>query len=384
MKKTILGIWMVISFCIFLTGRVLAQKDCPPVLRLKQLYTEQPEFRKTVDAMFQNLKDPKDGTPNPWKNKDVGDLYEFMNEWFYFLPNTHNGLDRIIEFSMLYYDNPQGMKFILEEPGLSWSNYFIEERGRFMDSPASAGIIGEWLADPTLKNDDYVLPENGFGSFNSFFTRDLKPGARAIDEMRDESVLVSPADGVVNMIVNELSIETEIPTKGRMAMSLNALLDSSEYARKFIGGTALAVFLMPHNYHHYHAPVSGMIVESREDVGDRLFGMPDILDMVNKGNPGYAKDYSVFENFRHGYFIIKTRQYGFVGMIPIGLQTVGSVVFEDKFRNIESGKEQKVYKGEKLGHFAYGGSTVLLIFEKGKLNSLSVRQGQRIAELNAD
>ena len=107
-------------------------------------------------------------------------------------------------------------------------------------------------------------------------------------------------------------------------MSLNSLLDSSKYAERFIGGSAMAVFLMPDNYHHYHSPITGEIIESREDVGDRLFGMPDMLDLINKGNPGYNKDYSVLENFRHGYFIIKTKDYGLIAMIPIGLQTVGS------------------------------------------------------------
>jgi len=358
-----------------------AQTDSPPVQQLKTLYDSNKEFKKTVDLMFENVHDLPDGTANPWKDKNIDDLSEFLNEWFYFLPNTHNGLDRILKFTFLYYKNPHGMKFILEEPGLSWTNSFVEERGKFMDSPESAKIIDQWLADKLLGNEDFVLPAEGFKSFNEFFTRDLKPGARPIDDVTDNSVLVSPADGVINMIANELQLDSEIPTKGRMTMSLNALLNNSEYAKKFIGGSAMAVFLMPDNYHHYHAPISGSIVESNEDVGDRLFGMPDILDMINNGNVGYNKDYSVFENFRHGYFIIKTETYGYVAMIPIGLQTVGSVVFEDEYKNVKDSNPITIYKGKKLGHFAYGGSTVLLIFQKNKLSSMSVQQGQRIGKL---
>jgi len=358
-----------------------AQTDSPPVKQLKALYNSNKEFKNTVNLMFENVHDLPDGTANPWKGKNIDDLSEFLNEWFYFLPNTHNGLDRILKFTFLYYKNPNGMKFILEEPGLSWANSFVEERGKYMDSPESAKIIEEWLADKLLGNEDFELPAKGFQSFNEFFTRDLKPGARPIDDVTDNSVLVSPADGVINMIANELKLDSEIPTKGRMTMSLNALLNKSEYAKKFIGGSAMAVFLMPDNYHHYHAPISGSIVESNEDVGDRLFGMPDILDMINNGNVGYNKDYSVFENFRHGYFIIKTEAYGYVAMIPIGLQTVGSVVFEDTYKNINDSNPVTIYKGKKLGHFAYGGSTVLLIFEKNRLSSMSVEQGQRIGTL---
>jgi len=367
---------------IFFTGiHGKAQTDSPPVKQLKEIYDSNKEFKSTIDAMFQNVHALADGTANPWKNKNIDDLSEFLNEWFYFLPNTHNGLNKILKFTFLYYKNPAGMKFIMEEPGLSWTNLFIEERGNFMDSPASAKIITEWLSDNSLGNEDFVLPMEGFKSFNEFFIRDLKPGARPIANVNDNSVLVSPADGVINMIANELQLDTEIPTKGSMTMSLNALLNSSKYAEKFIGGSAMAVFLMPDNYHHYHAPISGTIIESKEDVGNILFGMPDMLDMINNGNPGYNKDYSVFENFKHGYFIIDTKQYGFIAMIPIGLQTVGSVVFEDEFKKVDGTNPKTINKGQKLGHFAYGGSTVLLIFEKDKLHSLTVQQGQRIGKL---
>lgn len=225
------------------------------------------------------------------------------------------------------------------------------------------------------------MPLDGFKSFNEFFTRKLKPGARKIEAFDDDAVLVSPADGVVNMINNDLKLETQIPTKANMTLNLNALLANSKYAKEFIGGTALAVFLKPDNYHHYHAPVSGTVVEAREDVGDRLFGMPDIPDMINNGNIAYNKDYSVFENFRHGYLVIDTEHYGYVGMIPVGLQTIGSVVFNEKFKNVNDIQPEKIYKGENIGYFAYGGSTVLLIFQKGVFSAMSVKQGQRIGSL---
>jgi phosphatidylserine decarboxylase len=311
----------------------------------------------------------------------VADLYQFLNEWFFFLPTTHDGLDRIAAFSFLFYKNEYGKKFILEEPGRSWSLRFAEERGKYMDSPESTANLDVWLSDDSLGNSDFVSPPEGFKSFNEFFTRELKPGARRVDDVGNDSIVSSPADGVVNMIANDLRLDSEIPTKGAMTLSLSRLLDHSEYSEKFVGGTALAVFLMPDNYHHYHSPVSGVVVESKENVGDRLFGMPDMLDMVNKGNPGYGKDYSVLQNFRHGYFIIETADFGFVAMVPIGLQTVGSVVFEEEFRSVRPDSTRQVHRGEKMGHFAYGGSTVLVMFEPGRMAAVSVQQGQRIGRM---
>ncbi len=360
-----------------------SQNDCAPVLNLKELYVSDASFRNVIKDMFANLRDMPDGTPNPWKGKNIDDLYDFLNEWFYFLPNTKNGLDKIIEFSMLYYHNPYGMKFILNEPGYSWSLKFIEERGRYMDSPESAKIIDTWLEDKSIDHDDFVMPLEGFKSFNAFFTRELKPGARKIEAFDNNAVLVSPADGVINMINNDLKLKTQIPTKGRITLNLNALLADSKYAKEFVGGTALAVFLKPDNYHHYHAPISGTVVEAREEVGDRLFGMPDIPDIINNGNIAYNKDYSVFENFRHGYLVIKTEQFGYIGMVPIGLQTIGSVVFEERLQHVDAIRPVKIYKGDKVGYFAYGGSTILLIFQKGVFSALNVKQGQQIGSLQS-
>ncbi|TXN37757.1 phosphatidylserine decarboxylase [Flagellimonas hymeniacidonis] len=360
-----------------------AQYTSQSAMELEQLYESNTFFQKTVKDMFANLEDLPNGATNPWKGKNIRDLCRFMDEWFYFLPNTTNGLDRIIEFSMLYYHNPYGMKFIMEEPGYSWGLKFIEHRGDYMDSPESAKGISTWLNDKSIDHNDFVMPLGGFKSFNEFFTRDLKPGARKIEAFDDNSILVSPADGVINMINNDLKLETQIPTKANMTLNLDALLANSKYTKEFIGGTALAVFLKPDNYHHYHAPVSGTVVEAREEVGDRLFGMPDIPDIINNGNIAYNKDYSVFEHFRHGYLVIKTEEYGYVGMVPIGLQTIGSVVFKEYLKHVDDTSPEKIYKGDEVGYFAYGGSTVLLIFQKGVFNAMSVKQGQRIGSLQS-
>jgi phosphatidylserine decarboxylase len=273
----------------------------------------------------------------------------------------------------LYYRNPYGLKFVNKEPGRSWTLYFVREQGKFMDSRQSTGNIRQWLADSSLHNEEYVMPNEGYTSFNQFFTRNLKPGMRAVARPNDNSVVVSPVDGVIQMINADLKPDSALPVKGRTKMDLNQLLGNSKFANHFIDGTALSVILLPRNYHHFHSPVAGQLVESKEDVGDVLFGS-QLMDffMTDKN------DFSEFENYKHGYVIINTHQYGYVAVIAIGLETVGSVVFENRVKNISAGKEIVVSKGEKLGHFAYGGSMVILLFEKNRMTSLSVQQGQQI------
>jgi phosphatidylserine decarboxylase len=352
------------------------QGDCPPVGKLKALYTSNAEFKLLIDSMFLRLHALPDGSPNPWKNKTMTDLYAFLNKWFYTLPTTSNGLDDIIEFSLLYYHNPYGVRFVNQEPGLSWSIDFVKEQGQFMDSRQSTGTIPQWLADSSLHNDEYIEPPGGYESFNQFFVRNLKPGMRPIARGEDNSIICSPVDGVINWVNYDLQADSALPLKGHMALNLDQLFGHSPIARHFVGGTAAAIILLPKNYHHYHSPVSGELVESKEDVGNTLFGS-QVMDFFYSGKA----DYNAFENYKHGYFVIKTVQYGYVALIPIGLETVGSVVFEDGVKNISAGGVA-VTKGEKLGHFAYGGSIVMLLFEKGRVRWLSVQQGQQIAQFN--
>ncbi|HEY4936744.1 MAG TPA: phosphatidylserine decarboxylase [Puia sp.] len=371
--------------CLFIiincSGFAYGQNDCAPVEKLKSMYAGNQQFRQVIEDMFTNVQNLPDGSANFWKNRNINDLYKFLNEWFYELPTTNNGLDRIVEFSLLYYHNPYGLKFVQKELGLSWTIFFVEEHGKFMDSKKSIASISEWLADSSLDNSDYQVPSDGFQSFNQFFARNLKPGTRPISRPQDNSVIVSPVDGVINWINNDLKLDSTMPIKGRMSLSLNQLLGHSPLASKFIGGTAVSIILLPENYHHYHSPVTGRLVESKDDVGNELFGS-QILDVVGKGNIGYNADFSIYENFKHGYFIIMTKNYGYVALVPVGLETIGSVVFEDRVKNISPANEVLITKGEKLGYFAYGGSLVMLLFEKNRLNKLSVLQGQEIGKLS--
>ena len=90
------------------------QDDCPPVTDLKRLIAEDADFRAVALEMFEGLQPMPDGSPNPWRGKSLDDLYAFLNDWYRFLPNRHDGLDRIMEFSLLYRNNPAGLRFVLQ------------------------------------------------------------------------------------------------------------------------------------------------------------------------------------------------------------------------------------------------------------------------------
>jgi phosphatidylserine decarboxylase len=143
---------------------------------------------------------------------------------------------------------------------------------------------------------------------------------------------------------------------------------------------------MPINYHCWHAPVTGYVVESRESVMGRFFGNPDFPDFFRNGNVGYDSEFSIFEVYHRGYYIFNTARYGYVAMIPVGLDDISSITFEPKFKNISEPKKVAVQKADIMGHFSYGGSMIILLFEKGVLpsdikTSQDLLQGQRVAKL---
>lgn len=367
-----------------------AAADTPPVVELRRLYHADPDFKATMDQALANIKSPYNGAANPWAGKTFTDFCAFFNEWYRLLPingaNPPSSLfppgHKVDEFNFItmfagfYYQNRYGQQLVGQEPGLGWTRDFVTARGKFMDSKLSTGTISQWLSDPAIHIEEYIVPPDGFQSFNEFFTRKLKPGMRTIASPTDDAVLVSPTDCVLNMI-QPLTTESEIPTKLQQKLNIKELLHGSQYAEKFGNGTAISCILLPNTYHNYHAVTSGEVVEAHDDVTGQYAGIKDFPAFVNQGNIGYGQSYSVFEEFRRGYVVIRTKEYGYVAMVPVGLDTIGSVVFEEQYQNVVPPNTVPINKGDMLGHFAYGGSMVITLIEQG-IDSVTIPQGQQI------
>jgi phosphatidylserine decarboxylase len=356
-----------------------------------------------MDQALQNIQSSYPLSPdgkNPWVDKNFNDFSEFFQKWFDLLPVNRCSIpgafppgqcvdefEYVTMFGGFYYLNKTAQNLVTF-PGLfrTWSRYFMNCKGEFMDSPESTRTIDLWLTDPSIDNDDF---DGGpFSSFNDFFTRDLaNEDRRPIAKLDNDAVMVAPTDCVLNMI-QPLTPETKISTKGNQELDVTELLKGSEYASKFENGTAISCILLPHTYHHYHAVVGGNVVDSKEDVTGAYYGIPDFPSFLNDGNIGYGQPYEVFKNFRRGYVVIKTdvkypgdADNVHVAMVAVGLDTIGSVVFEDNFKNVVPPATMKVEKGEKIGHFAYGGSMVITLVEKG-ISSIQVLQGAQIGRFD--
>ncbi len=340
-----------------------------------------------------------DGSKNPWVGKDINYFVDYFDEWFTFLPIPVGGLGKIVPFTYFYLNNSKAYYFLNEFKSskdnkkftteiFNWTVKFIVERGKFMDSKASLKYIEKWLDDPSSKLEDFIVPKGGFKSFNQFFMRqlNLKKNPRPISAREDSSVLTAPADSEINFIQTDLTLTTRLNVKTRQ-INVKDLLDDSKYASNFVGGTAISCVLMPNSYHRYHSPVNGEIVESKEVPGI-YNGIIDGEHWFNKGNIGESTtEFSIFEDFHRAYYIFKTLNHGYIAMIPVGLNTISALSFNTlvskKSTLVPKGaRPVKITKGDQIGHFAYGGSLNILLFEPEVIKSLSVLMGQRIGGLN--
>jgi len=358
---------------------------------------------------------------NPWVGRACSDLGNFFGKWLTFLPNTTDGLQYIQEMNFLVRRNPKGIFFLnrLETKAhgqsavcpevFDWTTRWLAARMAFMDSGDSVKLIPEWVAyvndDTTSPLSDYEVPDPscrtptcGFTSFNAWFARELKnhnegpEPPRPISNKDDDSILVAPADSEINFILSSITMETELPVKTR-SINVKSLLGHSQFAERFNRGTAISCVLMPNNYHRFHAPVTGSLVESRLVKGF-YFGISDGATWFNRGNTGNSDmDFFLFEDFQRAYYIYNTSKHGFVAQISVGLAEISSVNPATRpsdnrstWVGVKGSPDYEgplpMSKGDQVGYFMYGGSLNILIFEPGVFSSVAVLMGQRLGRLS--
>ena len=230
----------------------------------------------------------------------------------------------------------------------SWSSEYyalMQQEGRF-------NLDKGWYED-----------SSNWHTWNDFFSRALRsPEVRPIAAPYDDSVIVSPADSEpqgVWQIDEDSSIVLGVQVKSTEFQSVPLLLDNSEYGHVFAGGVLTHTFLNVHDYHRFHFPVSGTIKEARIIAAQDAAGGRTVWNAV----AGKYRLFSTEPGWQtietRGLIIIETADYGLVAILPVGMSQISSVVFED---TVVAGAEVK--KGDPLGRFLFGGSDIVMIFEK--------------------
>jgi len=224
-----------------------------------------------------------------------------------------------------------------------------------------------------------------YSSFNSFFTRELKPESRPIDE--NINSIISPADGVVSQIGN-INSGKIIQAKGIYFNLLSFLGNDKEYFKKFKDGLFSTIYLSPKDYHRVHMPIDGKL--------SKMVYIPGKLFSVNKITTRTVKNlYSINERLVCFFDTVR----GPMSVVLVGAMIVSGITVQwEKGNCFNKGKIKRfIYpsigkdsvflkKGDEIGRFMLG-STVVICFGKNKINWSSnisinsvVKMGQRVGK----
>lgn len=221
--------------------------------------------------------------------------------------------------------------------------------GAIQSTGLSRKKVDPFVKEFNIKLDDY-LPEEGrnsadpYSSFNQFFIRRFKPGMRQYPSALNE--MGAPAEARY-FAYDSIKDDELIPVKGKF---LNAplLLANQKWQDVFKDGPCLLARLCPVDYHRYHYPDHGKVLDHYPVHGK-----------LHSVNPLALKEKEdIFATNERVVTILETENFGKLAYVEVGAIMVGKI--------IQSGSLKNFRRGDEKGYFLFGGSTVIVLGEKGK------------------
>lgn len=235
----------------------------------------------------------------------------------------------------LYHPLGKGLFFLLAR--LSWVSKAF---GLYMRMPWTRNKIRAFIRDFSINKNEFEKDISEFKNFNDFFIRKLKKNARPLS--KDPWVL--PADARYLFFQN-IEAHLEVFVKGN-TFTLAELLGNERLAKIFEGGFATIARLAPPDYHRFIAPFDAP--------------KPKVYDLGNKllsVNPlATSQDANIFCKNKRKLLLFNSPNHGKIALLIIGATHVGSIHLHPINAPIK--------KGDELGYFSFGGSCLILLFEK--------------------
>ena len=284
----------------------------------------------------------------PWESLQLGEDASFFHRidqcigYFYFL------LDQPLEALK---DRGYWYSSLQYEPTIAhWLTEYNKAWGEWLSSSNSWHEAYYHMARTDsrleLDTDRYESPEH-WHSWNDFFARRLRTPL-----IVPHKGLISPCDGVL----------MDMPVKTTSVNNISDLLAGSTYIDSFADGKAIHWVLDVFDYHRFHAPCAGTVIECRTIEGIHAGGGVIIWD---EGEHRYRYAQLAATGFQsletRGVLIMDTVDFGRIALVAVGIQQVSSVVWNE---SIQIGT--KIEQGQELGLFQFGGSDILLLFEAGR------------------
>lgn len=246
-------------------------------------------------------------------------------------------------------------------------------------APLMQSVVRAYSAAYDVALDEADAADAPYTSFDAFFTRRLRAGARPLEG--GEESFASPADGLFSA-AGTVEASGTIRVKGQ-EYTLAELLDDPAWARELQGGAYGVVYLSPRDYHRVHSPVTGKILRVRGIEGDRF--------PVNRIGELHVR--RLFVKNRRVAIEIASERWGRVAVVLVGAMIVGRMTVAGVDQLDVQGEHRfdpgrPIARGEELGAFHLG-STVVFAVPKGSFAGFSrptgkVLYGQAIASARTE
>ncbi len=295
-----------------------------------------------------------------------------------------------------------------------WLRDFAVAWGEFLDTPESAEYLESYKFGPEYNYQDYVGCESGYRTFNDWFSRTFRDidKQRPVAQPEDDRIVAFPAESTYVgqwAITSPVPAGEPLPSESSIVVKhiewpIPELLKDSEYGKAFEGGVLVHSFLNVYDYHRQHAPVSGRVLEAKFipgqvyldvelqqlDKEQRASSSSDLANAVIPRRYLDAEDPTGYQFVQcRGLMVLQT-PIGKVAVLPMGMAQVSSVVFvkpgtDELIRLSEKERQgmtyeqqveelnkrtaaawvgQKVKKGEMISSFLFGGSDIVMCFDR--------------------
>jgi phosphatidylserine decarboxylase len=354
-----------------LVERVEPEGDAPllPVVdEFRRLIEEDPEVYMLFRFMLEQVPYRKSPAHEP-QVKTVEKLLGLFNHVLTHAPDYNNTglvgcpINAILDWAM---GTEAGFAAFLNDRVNQQFKKLLNEWGRFLKSADSAAVLNEssagWLGRDALAKmphfaEDFICdparPHYGFRSFDEFFTRRFRPGARPVASPAEQDVIVNACESAPYRVSRNVKRHDRFWIKGQ-PYSVAHMLAHDPLSDQFTGGTIYQAFLSPLSYHRWHSPVDGQVVKAYVQDGTYYSETP--AEGYDPAAPDDSQGYITQVATRAMIFIeADNPAIGLMCVLPVGMAEVSTC-------EITVYEGQHVSKGSQLGMFHFGGSTHCLLF----------------------
>ena len=267
-----------------------------------------------------------------WSMGTTGGFAAFSNR------RVNRHLKKILNAWGTFLKSEDSCSFLNSDPRKGW---FGEDAQKAMPN-----FVEEFKCDP-------AAPHHGFESWDDFFTRQFKVGARPVASPDDDSVIVNACESAPFRVARNVARDAKFWIKSQ-PYSLVHMLANDERVDEFVGGTIYQAFLSALSYHRWHSPVSGRVVKT--EVQDGTYYSECFAVGFDPAGPDESQAYITQMAARARIFIeADNPDIGLMCFMAVGMNEVSTC-------DVTVYEGQHVNKGDQLGMFHFGGSTHCLIF----------------------